>query len=40
MAVLEPITNDYFYYLTDEDGVFHYAETFDEHKQNIAKYLK
>lgn len=40
MAVLEPIDSDYLYYLTDEDGVFHYAETFDEHRQNIAKYLR
>jgi UPF0755 protein len=40
MAVLSPTPSDYLYYLTDEDGVFHYAETFDEHKQNIVKYLR
>lgn len=40
MAVLEPISSDYFYYLTDDEGTFHYAETFDEHKRNIAKYLR
>lgn len=39
-AVLDPIKSDYFYYITDADGVFHYAVTFDEHKRNIAKYLK
>lgn len=39
-AVLDPIETEYLYYLTDEDGEFHYAKTFDEHKQNIAKYLK
>ena len=39
-AVLEPTESDYFYYITDSEGVFHYARTFDEHKRNIAKYLK
>lgn len=39
-AVLEPTESDYFYYITDADGIFHYAKTFDEHKRNIAKYLK
>lgn len=39
-AVLHPVETAYLYYLTDEDGNFHYAKTFDEHKQNIAKYLK
>lgn len=40
LAVLEPIESDYLYYLTDQNGVFRYAKTFDEHKANIAKYLK
>lgn len=39
-AVLDPTLSDYFYYLTDTDGNFHYAKTFDEHRANIAKYLK
>ena len=39
-AVLYPLDTEYLYYLTDENGEFHYARTFDEHKQNIAKYLK
>lgn len=39
-AVLEPIKSDYLFYITDNDGNFHYAETFDEHRANIAKYLK
>lgn len=39
-AVLNPIESDFFYYLTDEDGNFYYAETFDEHRANIAKYLR
>lgn len=40
MAVLEPTPSDYFYYLTDEDGEFHYAKTFDEHRANIKRYLR
>lgn len=39
-AVLNPEETDYLYYITDTEGNFHYAKTFDEHKQNIAKYLK
>lgn len=39
-AVLYPAESDYFYYITDSDGVFHYAMTFDEHKDNIARYLR
>lgn len=40
MAVLEPEPSDFLYYITDEEGDFHYAETFDEHRANIAKYLQ
>jgi UPF0755 protein len=40
MAVLEPIESDYFFYITDETGTFHYARTFDEHRINIARYLR
>lgn len=39
-AVLDPEETEYLYYITDVDGNFHYAKTFDEHRQNIAKYLK
>lgn len=39
-AVLYPLETEYYYYLTDEEGDFHYAETFDEHRDNIAKYLQ
>lgn len=39
-AVLYPMETEYYYYLTDENGTFHYAETFDEHRDNIAKYLQ
>lgn len=39
-AVLEPTESPYLYYLTDDDGTFHYAKTFDEHKLNKARYLR
>lgn len=38
-AVLDPISSDYLYYLTGRDGNFYYAETFEEHKRNRARYL-
>jgi UPF0755 protein len=40
LAVLGPMETDYFYYLTANDGEFHYAKTFDEHKANKARYLR
>lgn len=39
-AVLYPMETEFYYYLTDENGTFHYAKTFDEHRENIAKYLQ
>lgn len=39
-AVLNPTVTPYVYYLTDSDGIFHYARTFEEHKANIARYLR
>ncbi len=39
-AVLEPLDSDYLYYVTDAEGKFYYAETFDEHRANIARYLR
>lgn len=38
-AVAEPIESDYLYYLTDNNGVMHYAKTLEQHNNNIAKYL-
>ncbi|MCA9359419.1 endolytic transglycosylase MltG [Candidatus Kaiserbacteria bacterium] len=40
MAVLQPAESEYFYYITDEEGEFHYAKTYKEHLSNIGKYLK
>ncbi len=39
-AVLYPEKSNYLYYLTAPDGTFHYAETFEEHKVNKARYLR
>lgn len=38
-AALHPVKTPYLYYLTGTDRKMHYAKTFDEHKDNIAKYL-
>lgn len=39
-AVLEPTQSEYLYYLTGDDGVFHYATTFEQHKENKKRYIK
>ena len=39
-AVLEATSSPYLYYLTGKDGNFYYAKTFEEHKQNKARYLR
>ncbi len=39
-AVLYPEKSEYLYYLTAPDGTFHYAETFEAHKANKARYLR
>ncbi len=39
-AVLFPTKSDYYFYLTDEQGEFHYARTYDEHLANIERYLR
>lgn len=39
-AVLEPLTTDYLYYITGNNGEFYYAETYNQHLINIENYLK
>lgn len=39
-AAMYPKNSPYLYYLHDKEGRTHYAKNFDEHKRNIAKYLK
>jgi UPF0755 protein len=38
-AVLNPEFTSYYYYLTDLNGITHYAETLEKHNANIAQYL-
>jgi UPF0755 protein len=39
-AALHPLATEYFYYLHDKNGMIHFAKTYEEHRNNIAKYLK
>ncbi|MBP6857641.1 MAG: endolytic transglycosylase MltG [Candidatus Pacebacteria bacterium] len=39
-AALSPKESPYLYYLHDKNGKIYYAKTYEEHKQNISKYLK
>jgi len=38
-AVAAPTVSNYYFYLSDKNGIFHYATTIEEHNQNIVKYL-
>lgn len=38
-AAVSPAKTDYLFYLSDKNGVNHYAKTLEEHNQNVAKYL-
>lgn len=37
-AAATPATTDYLYYMTDKNGVNHYAKTLEEQNSNISKY--
>lgn len=39
-AVIYPIDNDYYYFLTDNDGNIYYARNMEEHQINREKYLE
>jgi len=39
-AAINPEDSSYLYYLHDGNGIVHFAKSFEEHKQNISKYLK
>ncbi|MDB5244744.1 MAG: Endolytic murein transglycosylase [Parcubacteria group bacterium] len=39
-AAINPTPSTYLYYLTDTQGVMHYAETYDQHLANQRTYLK
>ena len=38
-AAINPIANDYYYYIYDLQGRVHYAKTLAQHEQNVAQYL-
>lgn len=40
IATIEPTKSNYLYFLTDKEGVMHYARTFAEHSQNQDRYLR
>lgn len=39
-AAIQPKKSSYLYYLSDKQGIMHYAATFEEHKANKEKYLR
>lgn len=39
-AVINSEDSEYLYYLHDSEGQIHLAKTYEEHLQNIKKYLK
>jgi UPF0755 protein len=39
-AALHPTSSSFVYYLHDSSGAIHYASTYQQHEQNIKKYLK
>jgi UPF0755 protein len=39
-AAQTPKDSPYWYYLSDRNGLIHFAKTFEEHKMNKYKYLR
>ncbi|GGG27103.1 endolytic murein transglycosylase [Lysinibacillus alkalisoli] len=39
-AALNPTTTEYLYFLADENGINHFAKTYEEHQENEKKYIK
>jgi UPF0755 protein len=39
-AAIHPVSSPYLYYLHDASGTIHYASTYQQHQQNIKKYLQ
>ena len=40
LAVANPASGDYLYFLTGDDGTMHYAYTYEEHKANQSAYCR
>jgi len=39
-AAMNPKESSYWYYITDDNGVMHYAETLEQHNANVRNYLQ
>lgn len=39
-ASLNPLSSQYYYYLHSKDGEVYFAENYEQHKENIRKYLR
>lgn len=39
-ATVDPARTKYLYFVADKDGNNHFAETYSEHQNNVAKYIK
>lgn len=39
-AALKPASTSYLFYISDQNGVMYYANTYDEHKRNIDTHLR
>jgi len=39
-ATIYPIENDYWYFMSGDDGEMHYAKTLEEHNSNVFRYLR
>lgn len=36
-AALHPVSSDWYFFISDENGAYHYAETWEEHQENCEK---
>jgi len=39
-AALNPVMSDFWFYVSDKEGNIYFAETLEQHQENIRKYLK
>jgi UPF0755 protein len=39
-AAIYPLKNDYWYFMSDREGVTHYSKTLEEHNAKVYKYIK
>lgn len=39
-AAVNPEQTDYLYYISDQEGKIHLAQTYEQHQQNVQKYIK